>query len=183
MVTEKQRRRFIKANLARASHRMKPRSITIDVDYLYALGEMQHWKCKLTGIPLEFTRGGGYHGGKWINPNSCSIDRIDSTKDYHVGNVQLVCAAANDIKSCYDMDEFVSYATLMIDTYNTRTPVQLSLPMAGPTLATVLSARGAASAIGKSRTFIMNAIKKGKLPAMRRRNRFDINSEDLFDLA
>lgn len=46
--------------------------------------------CSLTGIPFNFT-----NNTYKRNPFSASIDRIDSTKGYFVGNVRLVCVAVN----------------------------------------------------------------------------------------
>lgn len=56
----------------------------------------QDGKCNMTGWPMEFTRGGDFHG---TNPLGCTIDRIDSTKGYRKDNIQLVCWIANKIKS------------------------------------------------------------------------------------
>jgi len=37
----------------------------------------------------------------------CSLDRIDSTRHYEPGNLQVVCKFANSWKGIYDNDVFV----------------------------------------------------------------------------
>ena len=176
------RKSFISSNLTRAKGRKKPHAITVDVEYLFALGEKQDWKCNLSGLPLEFTRGGSFHGGKWINPRSCSIDRIDSTGHYTPGNVQLVCAAVNDLKSVYDVSQLVDFARLIVEKHDATVATgQLTIPGIEPSTETY-SARGAARKLGKSRAFIHAAIKKGKLPATRAGRAFAIKQSDLSTL-
>jgi len=46
--------------------------------------------------------------GRGTIPTNCSIDRIDSSRGYEVGNVQLVCRAANVAKSDLPMNDFVA---------------------------------------------------------------------------
>jgi hypothetical protein len=99
---------FLRQNLARAAGRAKSYEITIDLDYLYQLGEAQNWKCALSGRDLEFRRGGGIWLNQYCNPNSCSIDRIDNAQGYIEGNVQLVTWRANAAKSGMHNVEFVS---------------------------------------------------------------------------
>ena len=100
--------RFLRQNLARASYRAKSYEIAIDIDYLYELGERQNWKCALSGRDLEFRRGGGIWLNQYCNPNSCTIDRIDSTRGYLENNVQLVTWRANTAKNGMHNIEFVS---------------------------------------------------------------------------
>jgi hypothetical protein len=105
----KEKIQFLRQNLARASNRgNKTQHISITVDYLYEIGEKQKWKCPLTGDSLEFSRGGDYWGGKWSNPKSCTIDRIDSNKGYVKGNIQLVTWQVNFAKSSVDNNDFIN---------------------------------------------------------------------------
>lgn len=192
MTTEKTKRTFLQTNLTRASSRKKPHTIAIDVDYLYKLGEQQQWKCALTGIDLEFKRGGQTIGNRWINPHSCSIDRIDTTKPYTIGNVQLVCSVVNDMKSFYSQADLIKYAIKIAECHKPATvPVQLTLPLTTPKTtkkkssskakksAVILSARGAARATGKSRTVIHKAIEAGKLKAVKSKAKYAIRQLDL----
>jgi len=103
-----QRMRFLNQNLARASSRGDyTKEISVNLDYLYSIGEKQNWVCALTGVPLEFTRGGTNWGGKWCNPNSCTIDRINNEKGYVKGNVQLVIWKANYLRKELPIKQFI----------------------------------------------------------------------------
>lgn len=77
----------------------------IDLEYVISILENQNYKCALTGWDLEFTKGGNWKSG--MNPNACSMDRIDGSKGYVRGNIQLVCAMVNTIRSSMELDDFV----------------------------------------------------------------------------
>jgi hypothetical protein len=101
---------FLAANLRRAANRgAASQNIEVDLDYVYDVGANQDFYCALTGAELEFSRGGQYWLGKWSNPNSCTIDRIDSSKGYVKGNIQLITWKANCIKQHLDNDEFIEF--------------------------------------------------------------------------
>jgi len=108
------RLKFIRGNLTRAANRGEySKAVEVTLDYVYSIGESQDWKCALTGLPLEFERGGTEWGGKWCNPNSCTIDRIDSSKGYIKGNIQLVLWKVNCIKRDLQDDEFIEICKLV----------------------------------------------------------------------
>lgn len=97
---------FLSQNLRRAHKRENPYEITVDLDYLFDIGEKQNWKCALSGEPLEFTR-----GGNWIdntNPNSCTIDRINSDFGYVPDNIQLLSWRVNRLKRDYSQEELLA---------------------------------------------------------------------------
>jgi hypothetical protein len=102
------RYRFLNENLSRAKKRENAQEVSIDPWYLLEIGDCQNWKCALTGWDLEFQRGGTNWGGKWCNPMSCTIDRLDNNYGYIPGNVQLVTWKANMIKNHLSNDEFVN---------------------------------------------------------------------------
>lgn len=52
--------------------------------------------CPVLGIELDYSH--GTKGGK-MQPNSPSVDRIDSTKGYVPGNIAVISARANTLKS------------------------------------------------------------------------------------
>ena len=104
--------KFLRGNLTRAANRGEySQIIEVDLDYVYSIGESQDWVCALSGVPLEFTRGGTMWGGKWCNPNSCTIDRIDSSKGYIKGNIQLVTWRINCMKRDLENSEFIEWCT------------------------------------------------------------------------
>ena len=101
---------FLGQNPRRAANRAeKSQVIKVDLDYVYDIYAEQDGICALTGEELEFTRGGEYWLGKWCNPNSCTIDRINSKKGYIEGNIQLVTWKANCIKQHMGNDEFIEF--------------------------------------------------------------------------
>jgi hypothetical protein len=101
---------FLRANLARAANRGDAsQKIEVSLDYVYSVGADQDFVCALTGNELEFTRGGQKWLGKWCNPNSCTIDRIDSDKGYVKGNIQLITWKANCLKQHLDNEELIEF--------------------------------------------------------------------------
>lgn len=66
--------------------------IDIDIKYLYDLLQQQDNKCAITGKEMLPSFG---------DIRSISIDRIDSSKGYIKGNIQLVCQIMNFAKSKY----------------------------------------------------------------------------------
>jgi hypothetical protein len=110
----KNKLKFLNQNISRAANRGdKSQKINVSLDYLFSLGEKQKWKCAMTGLPLEFTRGGTTWGGFWCNPMSCTIDRIDSRKGYVEGNLQLVIWKINSLKRDIDDQEFIDICKLV----------------------------------------------------------------------
>ena len=90
--------RFLAAR-DRANRHNIPFNITLE--YLEELWERQKGLCALSGIEMTYElKRGRTH-------TNVSIDKIDKTKGYVVGNVQLVCMACNQIKS--DMPEELMY--------------------------------------------------------------------------
>lgn len=68
----------------------------INLEFLVSLWETQGGKCALTGKYMIHRKNSLF---------SCSIDRIDSSFGYVIGNVQLVCQAINFAKNKYSNDE------------------------------------------------------------------------------
>jgi len=63
------------------------------------LHERQSGCCALTGLPMMHSA--------TFSDLSVSIDRIQSLKGYEKGNVQLVCARANIMKSDLEQDKYI----------------------------------------------------------------------------
>ena len=100
---------YLAKNLSKAKQRNQYGKFNIDLDYVFDIGEDQNWECALTGDSLEFKRGGQNWLGKWCNPKSCTVDRIDSSKGYVKGNIQLVTWEANCLKQHLDNTEFIDF--------------------------------------------------------------------------
>lgn len=81
----------------------KHRRDNLDIDYMMELYETQGGKCALSGRTMTYQRGNGKV------PTNISIDRIDSSKGYVKGNVQLVCCLVNILKNEWDQEDFINF--------------------------------------------------------------------------
>lgn len=85
---------FLRQSLYRVNK--QKHECSIDLNYLLNILEQQKEYCAITGLPLLHEQNSLY---------SVSIDRIDSSKGYVPGNVQLVCKFVNLGKSVHSNDE------------------------------------------------------------------------------
>lgn len=69
--------------------------------------------CPVLGIKLEYNQDSGA-GGKF---NSYSLDRIDSSKGYIKGNVQVMSHQANSMKFTATKEELISFAKWVLKEY------------------------------------------------------------------
>lgn len=69
--------------------------------------------CPILGIKLQFRLGEG-KGGK---PNSPSLDRLDNSKGYIKGNIQVISHQANGMKSFATKSELLKFADWINKTY------------------------------------------------------------------
>lgn len=84
----------------------------ISVDALELLWHNQSGKCALTGWEMTMELGRG------VVPTNCSVDRINSNLGYEVGNVQLVCRAANVAKSNLTQKDFITLCKSVAENFN-----------------------------------------------------------------
>ena len=80
--------------------------------FLWNLYLQQNRKCNLTGLALCFKQNG--------EPQTASLDRIDSSRGYVEGNVQWVHKDINNMKQDYSMNEFLTYCKLIYEKYFTK---------------------------------------------------------------
>jgi hypothetical protein len=71
----------------------------ITIEQVYDLWIAQDKKCALSGISI------GFYDDK--NTHTCSIDRIDSLKEYTIDNIQLVHKDVNIMKNKFDNQYFI----------------------------------------------------------------------------
>lgn len=87
---------------SRAKSRAKERNLEFDIE----LNDIVIPKlCPILGIELKEKR--GKSGG---NNNSPALDRIDNSKGYIKGNVQVISHLANMMKTCASNSELLSFA-------------------------------------------------------------------------
>lgn len=72
----------------------------ITLEYVWKLFEQQNRKCALSGISIQF---GPVNSGKI----TASLDRIDNTKGYIIGNVQWVHKDINWLKQDFEQNYFL----------------------------------------------------------------------------
>lgn len=81
--------------------RNKKRTGTITIEDIYRLWILQDMKCNLSGVPINWSDDGP-------NGHTCSIDRIDSKKEYTLDNIQLVHKDINLMKNRFSQDYFTT---------------------------------------------------------------------------
>lgn len=90
---------FSKYFIRKKSKNKKKRTGTITIEDVYNIWIKQEKVCNLSGIPIGFCDDGLGH--------TCSIDRIDSNKEYDLDNIQLVHKDINYMKNRYNNDYFI----------------------------------------------------------------------------
>ena len=101
-------RHYLNYLRSKAIQRKKNQNI-ISLDALEILWDIQKGKCALTGWDMTFEL------AKGSIPTNCSIDRINSQNGYYVGNVQLVCRAANVAKSNLNENDFLNLCLAVVE--------------------------------------------------------------------
>lgn len=97
----------------------------VTIEELEALFTAQGEKCALTGIPLAFPIGTGY-GGSLTDEHSPSLDRVDSTKPYVLGNVQWVHKVVNIMKNSLGQDQFIGLCHKVAEQHANPQPSSLN---------------------------------------------------------
>lgn len=90
----------------------KKRGIPLEVTLPEAWGqyEMQGGKCALSGLPINFTECATRDRN---NSTTASLDRIDSSKGYTLGNIQWIHKRLQGMKSNMPETEFLTWCTLV----------------------------------------------------------------------
>lgn len=84
---------------SRCRARSKGLEHNITVENIQELWEQQQGLCNLSQLPMEYKIGSKY--------SRVSIDRIDSTKGYVLGNIQLIRFDVNQAKSDHTQEHFI----------------------------------------------------------------------------
>lgn len=83
-----------------------PRDITITIPYLVDMYNHQNGKCYYSGLDMTLDRSDLY---------TVSIDRIDSSKGYEIGNVVLCCSTFNMMKLRHSPEKFIELCKAVAD--------------------------------------------------------------------
>lgn len=86
----------------------------IQIEDVYNIWIKQHKKCALSGVNIGFYDVFSSATNKHTN-HSCSIDRIDSSKEYTIDNIQLVHKDINIMKNKYSQTYFIKMCKLIVE--------------------------------------------------------------------
>lgn len=78
------------------------RTGSITIEDAYNKLEEQGFRCALTGVPLA-----------WDAKSGMSIDRIDSSEEYTLDNIQIVHKDVNLMKNAFDQTYFINMCKLV----------------------------------------------------------------------
>lgn len=90
--------------------------VTITIQEAYNILVSQDWKCALSGESLTISNSHEY--------NTASIDRIDSSKGYELGNIQWVHKHINFMKRTYSQEYFISMCKKVANNFSGACEVQ-----------------------------------------------------------
>ena len=89
-------------------HRQKEYEGTpVSLEYLIGLYEQQRGICAISNLPMHITTD--------QSDLSVSVDRIDITQGYVEGNLRLVCARINLMRSTLDDHDFLWWCRAMVN--------------------------------------------------------------------
>lgn len=86
--------------------KQRDRESEVTLQVMEALFTKQNGLCAITGFPMTSIRGIGI-GLQKENMYNVSVDRIDQSKGYTLGNVRLVCYQANMMRSILSDKELI----------------------------------------------------------------------------
>jgi hypothetical protein len=107
---------FIKKILCDLNHYCKKNKIFINLtaEEIKNMYYIQDSRCAITGIPLTFisySKIGNNNISEFFN---LSIDRLDSLKDYSIGNIQLIGSMIKKMKGKMPNDKFIEFCKMVL---------------------------------------------------------------------
>lgn len=97
------------------SAKARNHEFTIDIGYIASLFEKQSGKCAATGVQLLISPALNKTSG-----TTASLDRIDNSKGYVVGNVRWVHKIINIMRGSLTIDEFVYWCKMARTRWSSR---------------------------------------------------------------
>jgi hypothetical protein len=98
--------------LVKTADKRKNKKCFITVEHLNEVWQRQEGLCAYTKLPLT---------SEGHQLNTVSLDRVDSSKDYTVDNIQLVCVPINRMKLDYTEDQFIELCRLVTHNVSKQT--------------------------------------------------------------
>jgi hypothetical protein len=98
--------------LVKTAGERKNKKCFITVEHLHDVWQRQEGLCVYTKLPLT---------SEGHQLNTVSLDRVDSSKDYTVDNIQLVCVPINRMKLDYTEDQFIELCRLVTHNVSKQT--------------------------------------------------------------
>lgn len=86
--------------------------IDISIEHIWKLFLKQNKKCALSGMSLHF---GSCQYGQGKITSTASLDRIDSSKGYVIGNIQWIHKDINMMKWTYSQKHFLDICKQIVD--------------------------------------------------------------------
>lgn len=83
--------------------------VSITITDVWKLYEHQRRKCALTGLPIVFCR----YSERAAGSQTASVDRIDSSRGYVLGNIQIIHKRLNRMKNVMGNEEFLAWCSLV----------------------------------------------------------------------
>lgn len=88
--------------------------VKVEIDHIWKLYLLQNKRCAMTGLEITFPK----NNTEFVKGlYTCSLDRIDSSKDYEEGNLQWVHKIVNIMKMDLSIEEFIKFCKLITE-YN-----------------------------------------------------------------
>ena len=81
-------------------------NVNIDLEYLKFLWEQQNGICPISGIKMILKE---HNSKNSILPNQASLDRIDSSKPYEIGNVRFITLIANYARNVFSDEDVIQF--------------------------------------------------------------------------
>lgn len=85
--------------------------VTVTKDDLVDIYNLQNGKCALTGVEFNLS----VRNGNTVNPDSMSIDRIDTSKGYIHGNVRIITSMANTAKGRWTDEQLIQFCKQVVE--------------------------------------------------------------------
>ena len=95
-----------------AGARKRKLEVSISWDYAQELIEKQNFRCAISNTPIVLKASNNAYNGS-TKDNTASLDRIDSSKGYIPGNIQIVHKQVNFMKQSMSHDDFINFCKVI----------------------------------------------------------------------